>query len=625
MGLALASLASLLTLGAPRLAHAQALFAESWESNTTTQWVSSSTVNVYNETGTPTTLRSSVDDGPTEACAGRYARETVGLSGGRVFTKPPVTLKPDTDYCLMAFVRANASGAPFVGINFSATNPFGAGASTAGECWLLGAAGFDNGPTPGFYCPPGVTIIGVNPENGAVPLGETTWTWARRNFRTPAAGLPGTFAYLKFEHFCGSSDCLGAVPPVVGPDFDDLRLIEGTCPATPPADAAPHAVCSGTTPVCTVGSGITNATCQDCTGDFGSGTPRACPSSTSPQCMTAGTEKGACKAPCTGDFGTLGAGACAATAPFCRPPGDPLATCIVCNGDAGSGASEACAAGSPTCFLTGPNAGGCGKCTSNTDCGATKPRCDIPTGACTNTCAADSDCGGPKSGKVCVASACLDGCRARDGNACPDGKVCTSSGADVGRCMAEVKDSDGDGLSDAEEAKLGTNPNKADSDDDLLGDLAEVGPNRDKAIDSDGDGVIDALDTDDDNDGLATRDEITLARGANLPIDVDNDGKPNWLDTDADGDGVPDATDGTADQNQNGKPDFLDPSWPSDGPGPSTSRPVNLNPNYDGKFEGGGCVVAPSSLSQGATATFGIALGFLALGAARRRRGRREP
>ena len=622
-GLALASLASLLTLGAPRVAHAQALLSESWESNSTARWVASSAVNLYNETGAPTTLRSSVDDGPTEACAGYYARETVGLSGGRVFAKPPVTVKPDTDYCLMAFVRSNADGAPYVGINFSPNNPFGGGPSTDGECWLLGQAGFNNGATVGSYCPPGVTSIGANPENGAIAPGGTTWTWARRNFHTPAAGLPGTFAYVKFEHFCGTSDCNAAVPPAVGPDFDDLRLVEGTCPAAPPADTAPHTPCAGTTPVCTLGGGATNAQCQDCNGNFGSGASRACPTTTANLCVLAGPQKGACKSPCSGDFGTLGAAPCGVTAPFCRPPGDPAATCVACNGDAGSGSTEACPAGSPTCFTAGPNAGGCGKCTSNADCGPGKPRCDIPTGACSNTCAIDADCGGPKSGKVCDANTCADGCRARDGNTCPDGKKCTSNGTEVGRCVDEIKDSDNDGLSDEEEAKIGTNPNKADSDDDLLGDLAEVGPDRQKPIDSDGDGIIDALDTDDDNDGLATRDEITLARGANLGIDVDLDGKPNWLDPDADNDSVPDATDGTADQNLNGKPDFLDATWPAGGvPGPTSRLPANLNPNYDGKFEGGGCVVAPSSVSDGATAALGMAVGFAALGAARRRRAR---
>ncbi|MBL0193112.1 MAG: hypothetical protein IPQ09_02600 [Myxococcales bacterium] len=622
----LASLASLalFALAAPRVAHAQTLISESWESNTTAAWVASSAVNLYNEAGGPTTLRSSVDDGPTEACAGFYARETVGLSGGRVFTKPPVTVKPDTDYCLMAFVRANANGAPYVGINFSANNPFGGGASTAGECWLLGQAGFNNAATVGSFCPPGAATIGANPENGAIAPGSTTWTWARRNFHTPAAGLPGTFAYVKFEHFCGSSDCVGTIPPLVGPDFDDLRLIEGTCPAAPPVDVAPHTVCSGVTPVCTVGTATTQAECRDCNGDFGSGAARACPSAAASRCVTAGPETGACKAPCSGDFGTLGAAPCAANAPFCRPPGDPAATCAVCNGDAGSGATEACPTGSPTCFTAGPNAGGCGKCTSNADCAPGKPRCDIPTGACSNTCGSDPDCGGPKSGKVCEAGLCADGCRAREGNACPDGKKCTSNGAEAGRCVDDIKDSDGDGLSDEVEAKLGTNPNRADSDDDLLGDLAEVGPDRNKAIDSDRDGVIDALDNDDDNDGLATRDEITLARGANLSIDVDLDGTPNWLDPDSDNDGVPDATDGTADQNLNGKPDFLDATWPAGGvPAPASSLPANLNPNLDGKLEGGGCVVAPSSASNGATAALGMVVGFAALGAARRRRSRR--
>ena len=59
-------------------------------------------------------------------------------------------------------------------------------------------------------------------------------------------------------------------------------------------------------------------------------------------------------------------------------------------------------------------------------------------------------------------------------------------------------DTDADGVTDAEEATLGTNPNDADSDDDGLKDGEE--PNR--GIDTDQDGLINALDPDSDDDGL---------------------------------------------------------------------------------------------------------------------------
>ncbi|MGC4093037.1 MAG: Ig-like domain-containing protein [Polyangiaceae bacterium] len=61
-----------------------------------------------------------------------------------------------------------------------------------------------------------------------------------------------------------------------------------------------------------------------------------------------------------------------------------------------------------------------------------------------------------------------------------------------------VVDTDGDGLSDDEERKIGTNPMDADSDDDGLLDGAEPNP----SVDTDHDGLINPLDPDSDDDGL---------------------------------------------------------------------------------------------------------------------------
>ena len=66
-------------------------------------------------------------------------------------------------------------------------------------------------------------------------------------------------------------------------------------------------------------------------------------------------------------------------------------------------------------------------------------------------------------------------------------------------------DSDGDGLLDDAELTLGTQPNDADTDDDGTSDGAEVGLNVATPVDSDGDGVINALESallDGDNDGV---------------------------------------------------------------------------------------------------------------------------
>ncbi len=124
----------------------------------------------------------------------------------------------------------------------------------------------------------------------------------------------------------------------------------------------------------------------------------------------------------------------------------------------------------------------------------------------------------------------------------------------------EETDQDGDGLSDYLEAKLNTNPNKTDSDDDGISDLEEIGKNTDIPLDSDLDGIIDALDSiddsDSDNDTISDATEIKLGSdpekadsdndgindneeiGKNLsdPLDTDSDGILNIIDKDDDND-----------------------------------------------------------------------------------------
>ena len=129
-------------------------------------------------------------------------------------------------------------------------------------------------------------------------------------------------------------------------------------------------------------------------------------------------------------------------------------------------------------------------------------------------------------------------------------------------------DDDGDGLTNAQEGTLGTNPNMADSDGDSVPDGKEVGSDATKPVDTDGDGIMNALDKDDDNDGILTTYENYKTAGV-LNTDTDADGIPDYLDTDDDGDGV--ATnqevadinkDGNpadaADADKNGVPDYLD-------------------------------------------------------------------
>ncbi len=82
-------------------------------------------------------------------------------------------------------------------------------------------------------------------------------------------------------------------------------------------------------------------------------------------------------------------------------------------------------------------------------------------------------------------------------------------------------DSDDDRLSDPLEASYGLDLASSDSDADGIGDLAEWGTSEFPA-DTDFDGVVDALDTDSDNDGTPDLDEDS--------VDSDLDGTPDRLD-----------------------------------------------------------------------------------------------
>ena len=111
-------------------------------------------------------------------------------------------------------------------------------------------------------------------------------------------------------------------------------------------------------------------------------------------------------------------------------------------------------------------------------------------------------------------------------------------------------DLDHDRLTDEQERKLGTDPQSSDSDNDGFSDYKEVGGNLSSPRDTDNDGVIDALDADDDGDRLATSLESLLLTSA-YSVDSDNDGLLDRYEVggdirnplDSDGDGIIDAVD----------------------------------------------------------------------------------
>jgi hypothetical protein len=85
-----------------------------------------------------------------------------------------------------------------------------------------------------------------------------------------------------------------------------------------------------------------------------------------------------------------------------------------------------------------------------------------------------------------------------------------------------------------------------DDKDDVPTELEDINGNGNLFDDdTDGDGIPDFLDTDDDNDNVFTSSEELLVsdeNGNTIPgvyVDTDGDGIPNYLDSDDDGDGIP--------------------------------------------------------------------------------------
>ncbi|MCO4763272.1 MAG: hypothetical protein KC502_17275 [Myxococcales bacterium] len=134
-------------------------------------------------------------------------------------------------------------------------------------------------------------------------------------------------------------------------------------------------------------------------------------------------------------------------------------------------------------------------------------------------------------------------------------------------------DSDGDGLTNGEEAKLGSNPTDVDSDDDGLPDGLEKQP----GADSDKDGKINILDPDSDNDGLPDGLEAGFSdpsKGTDLSKklfipDLDPNTTTLWLVADTDADGM---TDGIEDANHNGRVDTCE-SDPTKADAPPCGQP----------------------------------------------------
>lgn len=111
----------------------------------------------------------------------------------------------------------------------------------------------------------------------------------------------------------------------------------------------------------------------------------------------------------------------------------------------------------------------------------------------------------------------------------------------------------GQGGSDTSDPVSWTINTSGCTDIDLDGIADEIDPEITPPLDTDGDGIADSIDTDDDNDGIPDSEE------GDGVLDTDGDGVADSLDTDSDNDGILDA-DEPGDSDNDGIPDSQEPA-----------------------------------------------------------------
>lgn len=119
-------------------------------------------------------------------------------------------------------------------------------------------------------------------------------------------------------------------------------------------------------------------------------------------------------------------------------------------------------------------------------------------------------------------------------------------------------DDDNDGTPDVDDA-FPLDPNEdTDTDGDRIGDNEDQDDDNDGILDADDTYPRDAMPIDTDGDGLTDTEEDINNNGSLSDDDTDNDGIPNYLDTDDDNDGIPTKDELTIDNDCDGVPDYND-------------------------------------------------------------------
>ncbi len=177
----------------------------------------------------------------------------------------------------------------------------------------------------------------------------------------------------------------------------------------------------------------------------------------------------------------------------------------------------------------------------------------------------------------------VDGTMVGTVTAGPDGSwsIATTTALTAGSHTATAHATDALGNAANATSTFTYDPTMLDTDGDGITDANEC-PSM-PCRDSDGDGMPDYDDPDDDNDGVPT--SIECAGGVPC-MDTDHDGTPDYLDTDDDGDGIPTMTEAPGgvrrDTDMDGTPDYLDVDDDGDGIPTATEAPGGVTHDTDG-------------------------------------------
>ncbi|MAQ15648.1 MAG: hypothetical protein CMN30_12750 [Sandaracinus sp.] len=175
-----------------------------------------------------------------------------------------------------------------------------------------------------------------------------------------------------------------------------------------------------------------------------------------------------------------------------------------------------------------------------------------------------------RDGSVGTTDGSVATCTDSDGDGISDADEGTGDTDGDGTPDYQDDDSDGDDIPDEVERRVSPCLTPADSDDDGTPDFQDlesdgngIPDNEEWTTDTDGDGVPDFQDTDNDGDRIDDVTEIGGDPGA--PVDSDGDGLPDYLDPDSDDDTIGDLYEGTADTDMDGIPDRFDLDSDADG------------------------------------------------------------